>query len=83
VAIGTDGYPSDGAAETGALVDEARAHGDDPDAVARRPEWGHALLAERFGQVPPAGTVDDTTFATITAEATAEAARLWERMAKL
>jgi cytosine/adenosine deaminase-related metal-dependent hydrolase len=80
VALGTDGYPSDGADETAALLDDARAHGDDAGSAARRPEQGHQLLGERFGAVPPAATVDDVALAAITTEATVEAERLWQRM---
>ncbi|HWP38359.1 MAG TPA: amidohydrolase family protein, partial [Gemmatimonadales bacterium] len=54
VALGTDGYPSDLTAERAALLEEAAAHGDDLDAAARRPDAGHALLAERFGGTVPA-----------------------------
>ncbi len=84
VALGTDGYPSSLAEERDALVEEAMQHGDDMDAVGRRPEAGHALLAERFGgTVPPAASPGDLDTDAIRAEAAAEAPRLWSRMAGL
>ncbi|MEX1361786.1 MAG: amidohydrolase family protein [Nannocystaceae bacterium] len=49
VALGTDGYPACMEDEEAALLEHARAHGDDPAAVARRVRAGHALAAERFG----------------------------------
>ncbi len=49
VAMGTDGYPSRLAEEAEALRSEAALHGDDPEAVERRIEAGHALAAELFG----------------------------------
>lgn len=49
VALGTDGYPARMEDEVAALHEHARAHGDDPAAVARRITAGHALVAERFG----------------------------------
>lgn len=83
VALGTDGYPSDPDAEQRALLEESTNHADDPAATMRRPQAGHALLAERFGgQVPAAGTVREIDLDAIRAEAAAEAPRLWARMAK-
>lgn len=82
VALGTDGYPSELAVEREALMDEAAKHGDDMDAAARRPDAGHALLAERFGgTVPSARSVPDVDLEALRAEAAAEASRLWVRMA--
>jgi cytosine/adenosine deaminase-related metal-dependent hydrolase len=49
VALGTDGYPADMAAEAEALRQVARAHGEEGPAVEARTEAGWALLAERFG----------------------------------
>jgi len=84
VALGTDGYPSDLAEERGALMDEARKHGDGLAAAARRPEAGHALLSERFGgAVPPARAAHGLDIAALRAEAETEAARLFSRMADL
>jgi cytosine/adenosine deaminase-related metal-dependent hydrolase len=84
VALGTDGYPSDLAAERAALLEEASRHGDDAAAVQRRPPAGHALLEERFGQpVPAPGPGAAAPLDTIRAEAAAEAQRLWSRMARL
>jgi cytosine/adenosine deaminase-related metal-dependent hydrolase len=84
VALGTDGYPSDPDAERSALLEECTNHGDDPVAASRRPQAGHALLAERFGGLMPAAPAGrDIDLDAIRAEAAAEAARLWSRMAKL
>ena len=62
---------------------EARAHGDDERAAARRADAGHALIAERFGQTPDARRPDTLNLEAIRAEAAAEAPRLWARMAEL
>lgn len=83
VALGTDGYPSDLRAELEVLLVEARAHGDDERAAARRADAGHALIAERFGQTPDARRPDTLNLEAIRAEAAAEAPRLWARMADL
>lgn len=84
VALGTDGYESDLGAELEALMDEATLHGDDLAAAGRRPDAGHALLAERFGgAVPAARAADDTNIEAIRADAVAEAERLWSRMRDL
>jgi len=84
VALGTDGYASDLAAERGVLLAESAKHGDEPAAVARRPQAGHALLAERFGgRMPVADTTSDIDLEALRAQATAEARRLWARMAQL
>lgn len=48
VALGTDGYPARMDEEWDALRREAAAHGDRMDAVERRIDAGHALVAERF-----------------------------------
>ena len=88
VALGSDGYVSDPAAEQTALLAESAKHGDDPAAVARRPQAGHALLAERFGgcmpaapAAPDASTAGRIELTALREQATAEARRLWARMA--
>jgi cytosine/adenosine deaminase-related metal-dependent hydrolase len=65
VALGTDGWPARMEDEVAALLQHARAHGDDMTTVARRVAAGHAMVAERFGgsfQLPAAegdvGTAD-------------------------
>jgi cytosine/adenosine deaminase-related metal-dependent hydrolase len=83
VALGTDGYPSDPRAEVAVLLEEARTHGDDERAAARRADAGHALIAERFGEMPDAGRPETLDLEAIRAEAAAEAPRLWARMADL
>lgn len=84
VALGTDGYPSELGAEREALMNEAAKHGDDMDAAARRPDAGHALLAERFGgTVPSAYSAPNIDLEALRTEAAAEASRLWTRMANL
>ncbi|MGD0484742.1 MAG: amidohydrolase family protein [Gemmatimonadales bacterium] len=83
VALGTDGFPSDGAAELDALLEGTREQGEDPPVAAARAEAGHALFAERFGPIPAPAAVSDGTLEDINREAAAEARRLWERMARL
>ncbi|MDP3616728.1 MAG: amidohydrolase family protein [Rhodoferax sp.] len=84
VALGTDGYPSDLAAEGAALLEDAPRHGDDPEAAARRLQAGHALIAERFGGAAPTPrTTPEINFDAIRAEAAAAAPRLWLRMMEL
>jgi len=87
VALGTDGYPSDLAAELAALREEARLHGDDEAAAARRATTAPALLAERFGgEVPPcpaAGPPTERELRERREEAEAAAGPLWERMRAL
>lgn len=84
VALGTDGYPSDMAAEAAALRLEAARQGDDTAAVERRIHRGTDLLAERFGgRAPVPRPFNDSDLADIQADAAAEAARLWSRMALL
>ncbi len=48
VALGTDGYPADMAAEAAALREEAREHAEREDAVERRLQGAHALVGELF-----------------------------------
>ena len=81
VALGTDGYQSDLEAERAALMAEAREHGDDLDAAARRADAGRALLAERFGGASGAVPSGEVDIEPIRTEAAAEAERLWARMA--
>jgi cytosine/adenosine deaminase-related metal-dependent hydrolase len=87
VALGTDGYASDLAAERSVLLAESRKHGDAAAAVARRPQAGQALLAERFGGRMPVtaavATASNIDLDALRAQATAEAQRLWARMAQL
>jgi len=84
VALGTDGYASDLAVERRVLLDESAKHGDDPAAVARRLQAGHALLVERFGgRMPAVATASEIDLDALRAQATAEARRLWTRMARL
>lgn len=99
VALGTDGYPSDLLAEDEVLREQAAAHEDPADRVARRRDAGHALLAslvpeagatQEGGQtriagrlVVSEGRLPEVDLAAIRAEAQAEASQLWERMARL
>ena len=84
VALGTDGYPSDLAAERSALLEDVPRHGDDPEAAERRLQAGHTLLAERFGgAVPSTRLPRDINLNAIRAEAAFAAKRLWSRMAEL
>ncbi|MFZ4478599.1 MAG: amidohydrolase family protein [Rhodoferax sp.] len=84
VALGTDGFASDLAAEYAALLEDGPLHGDgDPQAAARRLQAGQTLLAERFGgKVPPVRSTSDINLDAIRTEAAAQAERLWSRMAK-
>jgi len=83
VALGTDGHPSELQAECAALLDEGARHGDDAATAQQRAAAGHALLAERFGGTVPAGTAQPIDVQSLRAQAAAEAARLWSRMAAL
>ena len=84
VALGTDGYPSELEAERTALLEDAPKYGDSVEAAARRMQRGHALLAERFGGTVPARAEAPTlNINAIRAEASAQASRLWTRMAGL
>ncbi|MEZ4454155.1 MAG: amidohydrolase family protein [Nannocystaceae bacterium] len=85
VALGTDGYPADMAAEEAALRERAIEAGDDPSAVVLRRGAGEALLRERFaGDLPSPGPApDEATLAAIRERAREEAARLWRRMEAL
>ena len=112
VALGTDGWESDMAAEDAALKRLAKANGD-LLGVEGRFAAGRALVAERFGAKPQPlapgslgdlvvrrngavehvvvggrvvvenGVLATADFDAIAAEARAEAARLWARMAAL
>jgi len=94
VALGTDGMPSDMAAEDGALHAEAATHGDDPAHVDGRLAAGRRLLAERFAGsdvavIPDAAEHDAArarardALPAIRADAYVEAASLWGRMQSL
>lgn len=84
VALGSDGYPSDMAAELQALREDVQRHGDCAVAANRRAQQGQALLAERFGGAAPLPAPPSATgFDVIRAQAADEAARLWSRMAQI
>lgn len=92
VALGTDGYPSDLAEEKRVLLEEARAHGEDPAVAAPRADSAPRLIAERFGRAEGAAaaaradsglTAARAAIDSIRAEAAEEAARLWERLRSL
>ena len=82
VALGTDGFPSDGAQEAEALERLAREHGDDPRRAAGRKSASAALFAACFGDEPvsTASPIDDDAMAEIEHEAHRQAARLAKRM---
>lgn len=83
VALGTDGWASDGAAERAALRAEVLRHGEQADAAERRYRAGHTLLAASFGgQVPPAvgAAPDPGALERLREQAADEASRLWERL---
>jgi cytosine/adenosine deaminase-related metal-dependent hydrolase len=90
VALGTDGYPSDLAEEKRVLLEEARAHGEDPAVAAVRADAAPRLIAELFGGAPADAARREAGLSRARREidavreaARAEAARLWERMAAL
>ena len=90
VALGTDGYASDLAAEEAALREDVPCYGDDQKAAARRLSAGHTLFAERFAGQGLPGFARDAERATpaieldaLRAQAAAEAQRLWERMLRV
>jgi cytosine/adenosine deaminase-related metal-dependent hydrolase len=88
VALGTDGYPANMADEQAALLEVARAAGDDLDRAAARAASGEALLAERFaGRIPAvdarARERAAAAVAGIRARAPATAEGLWRRMRQL
>jgi cytosine/adenosine deaminase-related metal-dependent hydrolase len=60
VALGTDGYPSDSAAEIAALLEEAALHGDDMASARRRPDAGRDLAGALFGELRDACAVEKT-----------------------
>jgi hypothetical protein len=71
-------------AERAALREEAVDHGDDLSIAEQRVHQGKVLLAERFGgAAPEPDFTTDIDFDAIQAEASAEASRLWSRMANL
>ncbi len=86
VALGTDGYPADMAAETAALSELAAAAGDDMTHVATRLDAGRRLLVERFegtGSISPGRPPSDAEMSEIRSIAEEQAARLWQRMKAL
>ena len=88
VALGTDGYPANMADEQAALMEVARAAGDDLERAAARAACGQVLLAERFaGRIP---AVDPKAreraaamIASIRERARVPAEKLWQRMRQL
>lgn len=81
VALGTDGYPADMAAETQALLEAAQQANDAGD-VGLRPEASAILLSTFWDGKPPLAKTapNETTIARIKAQAQTQAARLWQRM---
>ncbi len=83
VALGTDGWTSDMAAEVSVIRELAAAHGDDPEAGPKRLAKGTGLLAEAFGgKLPAPGPAPDSSLAAIQADAAEQARVLWSRMAE-
>jgi len=88
VALGTDGYPAHMADEQAALLEVARAAGDDLNRAAARAAGSDVLLAERFaGRVPAvdakARERATAAVAGIRTRAQIPAERLWQRMRQL
>ncbi len=81
VALGTDGYPSDMAAEGEALLRLGRAHGEDPARLQARSKAGVRLARQLFGVEPArAWPPPEGLLREIRAEAAEAAQRLWTRM---
>lgn len=83
VALGSDGYASDMAAENAALLEDVSRFGDDAQAALRRLEAGHALLGERFAGKVPTICPSQINLEALRAEAAAQAQQLWRRMSAL
>ncbi len=79
VALGTDGYPADMAAESAALREEAERAGDDLERALARPAAGAELFASFFGALP-ACQPTPRDMNSIRARAGEQATLLWERM---
>ncbi len=85
VALGTDGFASDMAAEAAALAECSAAAGEPPEAVAGRGEAGWALAHERLGlsraqlEAGAARAPTRAAVEAVEAEAREQAARLWAR----
>jgi len=79
VALGTDGYPADMAAETAALREEAQRAGDDLERAMARPAAGATLFASLFGALPGCQPAP-RDMNSIRTRASEQAALLWERM---
>jgi hypothetical protein len=50
VALGTDGFVSDMRTEAAVLLEDSERHGEDSTAARSRPDAGHALVTELFGE---------------------------------
>lgn len=86
VALGTDGFPSDGAEERRALEEDAARAGEKPGVAVARAAAGLVLLRERFGgdlPAPPPLSALDVDEVAIEEEALRQAERLQERLARL
>ncbi|MHB8418317.1 MAG: amidohydrolase family protein [Myxococcales bacterium] len=84
VALGTDGYPSDMAAERAALLRLGGERGEDPLRLAERAEAGGRLIAQLFGEGPaPAEPPAEGLLREIRAQAAEAAPRLFARMGAL
>lgn len=59
VALGTDGFLSDMREETAVLLADSARHGEATELAARRPDAGHALVKELFGQVDDRCELDE------------------------
>jgi cytosine/adenosine deaminase-related metal-dependent hydrolase len=84
VALGTDGYPSDMAAERAALLRIGADNGDEPALLEARASNGERLARQLFGPPPgPRVPLELDRIAEIRARAAEAAPRLFARMAAL
>ncbi len=82
VALGTDGYEADMAAENDALMADAEAHHEDMSAAAMRADASAVLLGTFWDGVQPSCSPapDENSMQDITARANVQASLLWQRM---
>lgn len=83
VALGSDGYDSDMAAENAALFEDVPRYGDDAQAAGRRLKAGQDLFAERFAGHVPAVCPAQINLEALRTEAALAAQQLWLRMSAL
>ncbi len=85
VALGTDGYEADMAAENAALLEDAEAAGDAMSAVTMRADASAVLLGTFWDGIQPqaAPPPNEETLREITVRAGEQATSLWQRMSEI